>query len=226
MAELWVCLHLRVPLGALLNASKIYGTLSKSPLLLSAQCVLQLLRDSAAIITHYLSDLQHPDVTYRSFSCIWMPYVCWLERYFAFKKPPGEKSYFQIQSLIRFLSKLTLNRTHCWRSIICFRCYRMYWSLSQELNEKMPFCSDLNLDNLAKTFSAWNEELFFIDKGKAEEEEKFSFSLLIHYTRTLIVAQKHKIRSVDYMIFVVVYPWKDLREKCDSVCWWDPFLLE
>lgn len=168
MAELWFRLHWRVPLGALLNASKIYGTLSKRPLLYSAHCVWQLMSHSAAVVTYYLSDLQHPGVMYRSLNYIWMPYVYWLERYFAFKKPLGAKTYFQIQSPIRFLSKLTLNPTHCWRSVICFRCYCMYWSLSQALYEKMIFCSDLKLEHSGKTFSAWNEELFFINRGKAE----------------------------------------------------------
>lgn len=63
-------LCLRIPLAALLNASKIYCTLYKRPLLLSAPCVLQLLRDSTAIVKYYSSDVQHPDVMYRSLDCI------------------------------------------------------------------------------------------------------------------------------------------------------------
>jgi len=94
----------RIPLGALLNASKIYCTLYKTPLLLSASCVLELPRDSTAIVRYYGSDLQRPDVMYRALNCISMPDVYRLRRRFSFSfaKPPGEKRYSQIIAPIRF----------------------------------------------------------------------------------------------------------------------------
>lgn len=121
-------LRSRIPLGVLFSASKIYCSLYKSLLLLSARCALQLPRDSAAIVKHYSSDLEHPDVMYRSFNYIWMftglgdTSLSWRHQ--------ERRGIFILKPQLSIFFKPTLNDTHCWISTICFKCYCAYWSLS------------------------------------------------------------------------------------------------
>lgn len=220
-------LRSRIPQGALFSASKIHCTLYKSLLLLSARCVLQLLRDSAAIVKYYSNDLEHPDVMCRSFNYIWM--FTGLRDISLSWSHQERRGIFILKPQLFFFFKPTLNHTQCWKSIICFKCYSAYWSLSQELYEKMMLSSDLKLDHLGKHFLHEMKNCSASTREKSKRRFFFQ-SLLIHYTRRQEhLFQLRSIRSSLYILWVLLM---FIHEKTwgknviGNTCWWDPFLLE
>lgn len=165
-------LRSRIPLRALLNARKIYRSLYKRPFLLSACCVLQLLRDSAAIVKCYSSDLQPPGLMYGSLNCIWIADVYRFKRHFSFMKI----DVFKLKPQLDFFFKTCvgtyplLDKYHLFQMLlhILKPFLRAVWK------DDTLFWSGVG--SLGETFSAWNEELFCIKGNELRGDFFFSVS--------------------------------------------------